>query len=239
MVKRRRSRTPGNERAIGFLILASLVLIVLFALVNLAVRFWPFTLFVGTAVIAFVVRRRRQRKLDAERAAQERFAAIEAERRAWRETVFEEGPFSVVVSPAPGMHPETIASFLADLPTFRDEPPSEVESLVERTIHVTSQRVADGIAQRDAVRLKRALEERGAKARIVESGASRATKRETIPERVRREVWNRDGGRCVDCGSRERLEYDHIVPLSQGGANTARNIELRCEKCNRRKGARP
>ncbi|TML45126.1 MAG: HNH endonuclease [Actinobacteria bacterium] len=59
--------------------------------------------------------------------------------------------------------------------------------------------------------------------------------REPIPERVRREVWRRDGGRCVDCGSRERLEFDHIIALANGGSNTARNIELRCEACNRKK----
>jgi 5-methylcytosine-specific restriction endonuclease McrA len=39
-------------------------------------------------------------------------------------------------------------------------------------------------------------------------------------------------------GSRGRLEFDHIIPVSRGGANTVRNIELRCEPCNRRKGAR-
>jgi len=38
-------------------------------------------------------------------------------------------------------------------------------------------------------------------------------------------------------GSNERLEFDHIIPVSKGGSNTARNIELRCEACNRRKGA--
>jgi len=61
--------------------------------------------------------------------------------------------------------------------------------------------------------------------------------REAIPERVRHEVWRRDQGRCVDCGSRERLEFDHIIPISKGGSNTARNIELRCEACNHRKSA--
>jgi hypothetical protein len=65
-----------------------------------------------------------------------------------------------------------------------------------------------------------------------------AVRRQPIPERVRHEVWRRDQGRCVDCGSRERLEFDHIVPISRGGSNTARNLELRCESCNRRKSAR-
>lgn len=63
-------------------------------------------------------------------------------------------------------------------------------------------------------------------------------RRRTISERVRNEVWRRDQGKCVDCGSRVRLEYDHIIPVSKGGSSTARNIELRCETCNRQKGAR-
>lgn len=69
------------------------------------------------------------------------------------------------------------------------------------------------------------------------SDAEPPPRREPIPERVRHEVWRRDQGRCVDCGSRERLEFDHIVPISRGGSNTARNIELRCASCNRRKSA--
>ena len=62
--------------------------------------------------------------------------------------------------------------------------------------------------------------------------------RTRIPETVRVEVWRRDQGRCASCGSREKLEYDHIVPVSRGGSNTARNVELLCEVCNRSKGDR-
>ena len=65
-----------------------------------------------------------------------------------------------------------------------------------------------------------------------------AAGREAIPERVRHEVWRRDQGTCVDCGSRARLELDHIIPVVHGGANTVRNLEIRCEACNRFKGAR-
>jgi len=60
--------------------------------------------------------------------------------------------------------------------------------------------------------------------------------REPIPDDVKIFVWQRDGGRCVKCGSREKLEFDHIIPLARGGSNTARNIQLLCEKCNRQKG---
>jgi len=56
-----------------------------------------------------------------------------------------------------------------------------------------------------------------------------------ITEEVRRKVWRRDEGRCVDCGTKELLEFDHIIPVSRGGSNTVRNIQLLCEKCNRKK----
>ena len=62
-------------------------------------------------------------------------------------------------------------------------------------------------------------------------------RRERVASDVKKEVWNRDGGKCVECGSREDLEYDHIIPVSKGGANTVRNVQLLCEKCNRSKSA--
>ena len=65
--------------------------------------------------------------------------------------------------------------------------------------------------------------------------SSPSRERQPIPNDVRVFVWQRDGGRCVKCGSQENLEYDHIIPVSKGGSNTARNIQLLCEKCNRSK----
>jgi 5-methylcytosine-specific restriction endonuclease McrA len=54
---------------------------------------------------------------------------------------------------------------------------------------------------------------------------------------VKREVWRRDQGRCVQCGSQAFLEFDHIIPFSMGGSNTARNIQVLCQECNRQKSA--
>lgn len=59
--------------------------------------------------------------------------------------------------------------------------------------------------------------------------------RPPIPKAVQREVWRRDEGQCVECGSKENLEYDHIIPHSRGGATTTRNLQLLCERCNRKK----
>ena len=63
-----------------------------------------------------------------------------------------------------------------------------------------------------------------------------SAKREKIAESVRLFVWQRDEGKCVKCGSQEKLEFDHIIPFADGGSNTERNIQLLCEQCNRQKG---
>jgi hypothetical protein len=59
-----------------------------------------------------------------------------------------------------------------------------------------------------------------------------------IPSNVKQEVWERDGGKCVLCGSRKHLEYDHNIPVSKGGSNTVKNIQLLCKNCNRKKSGR-
>lgn len=70
------------------------------------------------------------------------------------------------------------------------------------------------------------------------SAASQRPRREAIPRAVQREVWRRDEGRCVECSSKERLCFDHVIPYSRGGGSTARNLQLLCERCNLSKGNR-
>jgi hypothetical protein len=51
-------------------------------------------------------------------------------------------------------------------------------------------------------------------------GTPEGTSREPIPEAVRLFVWQRDRGQCVKCGSPERLDIDHIIPVAAGGSST-------------------
>lgn len=59
-----------------------------------------------------------------------------------------------------------------------------------------------------------------------------------IPAAVRRDVWNRDGGRCAFVGTSGRcaetgfLELHHVVPYAAGGAATTENIQVRCAAHN-------
>ena len=69
-------------------------------------------------------------------------------------------------------------------------------------------------------------------ARLILLGDKRVSvPEEQVSEPVRFAVWRRDRGRCVDCGSSKSLIFDHIVPMSEGGSDTALNVELRCHSC--------
>lgn len=64
----------------------------------------------------------------------------------------------------------------------------------------------------------------------------------SVLDHVKSAVLQRDQGRCVQCGSDadggKYLEYDHILPRSEGGTNTVENIQLLCRMCNLKKGTR-
>jgi 5-methylcytosine-specific restriction endonuclease McrA len=60
-----------------------------------------------------------------------------------------------------------------------------------------------------------------------------------IPAAVKAQVRERDKGRCVFvgpdgtvCGSAEFIQFDHIIPWSDGGPSTADNVRLLCRAHN-------
>ena len=57
-----------------------------------------------------------------------------------------------------------------------------------------------------------------------------------IPTSLRTAVYERDGYRCVECGSPERLSLDHIKPWARGGLDTYENLRTFCLPCNWSRG---
>lgn len=51
-------------------------------------------------------------------------------------------------------------------------------------------------------------------------------------KRVRKDLLKQAKGRCLRCGSSERLEVDHIVPIGLGGDNDPGNGWVLCHDCH-------
>ena len=57
-----------------------------------------------------------------------------------------------------------------------------------------------------------------------------------IPTGVKRDVWERDGGKCRKCDSRKNLHFDHLIPFSKGGSSLdPKNIQILCGRHNLQK----
>lgn len=73
----------------------------------------------------------------------------------------------------------------------------------------------------------------------VEIGEQTLEHSRIIPSEVKKEVWKRDNGECVLCGSKENLHFDHELPYSKGGTSlTSRNVRLLCMTHNLAKSAK-
>ncbi len=49
---------------------------------------------------------------------------------------------------------------------------------------------------------------------------------------LRNSVFERDGFKCLRCGSQENLHADHVLPVAHGGETTMENLQTLCSSCN-------
>lgn len=115
---------------------------------------------------------------------------------------------------------------------MEQEKQNEQKAQEERIVEAEKAKIKEKMRERE---LKRRARELAMQELADEGIIERSKKRESIPQDVQDKVWNRDNGKCVQCGNNENLEFDHIIPFSKGGSNTVRNLQLLCQKCNREK----
>lgn len=59
------------------------------------------------------------------------------------------------------------------------------------------------------------------------------SKRGYISNKVRQAVLQRDGNKCLLCGSKDNLTIGHIMPISRGGNSDIENLQTLCSSCSR------
>jgi hypothetical protein len=94
-------------------------------------------------------------------------------------------------------------------------------------------------ARRSVFKFKLRATDEDSEADAILPAEQHAEHRRIIPTKVKLSVWKRDGGACVECGARDQLHFDHVLPYSKGGtSDTIENIQLLCMRHNLSKGAR-
>jgi len=78
----------------------------------------------------------------------------------------------------------------------------------------------------------------------IEIYVPKKNKRKIISARKRKRILKRDRYTCQKCGKNPvenkdcELHIDHIIPVSKGGGSEDSNLQVLCEKCNLKKGAK-
>lgn len=75
--------------------------------------------------------------------------------------------------------------------------------------------------------------------RLISSGSRCSEHQRAYRSSYARHQWadavkRRAGYRCEQCGSRDRVQADHVLPISQGGQDTPENGRALCHTCHRR-----
>jgi HNH endonuclease len=114
--------------------------------------------------------------------------------------------------------------------------PSRILNIIRRSngveLKVNARQGSGHYVVSDAEELEAILVGVVSKHKYLLSESYSSTRTRHIPEDVKRDVWDRDGGRCARWTATDYLEFDHIIPHTRGGANTVNNVQLLCRKCN-------
>jgi 5-methylcytosine-specific restriction endonuclease McrA len=62
--------------------------------------------------------------------------------------------------------------------------------------------------------------------------ASKLSRACDISPKVRKEVMERDGGKCIICGSTSCLQIAHFIPRSRLGLGIPQNLAVLCVRCH-------
>ena len=144
---------------------------------------------------------------------------------------------TIIKSPASGIFESDnnkIIGYNEEICRIRKYDQSEREKVIEE---IERKEVKEKVYEKE----RRKMLEREVLDELIEEGkvfnvyTKKDGNRATIPLDIANAVWNRDGGKCCICGSRENLEFDHIIPISKGGATTFRNLQILCKNCNIKK----
>ncbi|SRR6266550_393932 len=66
----------------------------------------------------------------------------------------------------------------------------------------------------------------------VHKSPSRQLRGSGLPRKLMLEYFH---AKCKRCGSKEELEFDHVVPIEKGGQDKLSNLQLLCHKCHLKK----
>jgi hypothetical protein len=120
----------------------------------------------------------------------------------------------------------------------REIPDGDAGAIVERALALLLEKVEKSKFAATS-RPRRAIRRGTDAARLPDEARTPVVLSRTIPNRVRRGAWRRDGGRCafvskdgVRCKERVFLEFHHGEAHARGGPATLDNIALRCRRHN-------
>lgn len=144
---------------------------------------------------------------------------------------------TIIKSPVSGLfefNNNKMIEFEEEICRIRKYSPNEKESVL---LELETKEIKENVYKKERKKLleREALDELIEEGKVFNAYTKKDGNRTTIPMDIATAVWNRDGGRCCFCGSRENLEFDHIIPISKGGATTFRNLQILCKNCNIKK----